>query len=627
MKFAKCSGLILILMPLIDLLSSNITHSAIPKHWATTSYSYQTESNSLRNVLQDFAAAFGLRTEFSNEFNQIIKGKFRSKSAQDFLERLALEHRFNWFVFSGKLYVAEAKNYQVKRIEVGELSAGNLKKALTAIGLLDNRFGWGELPGENIVLVSGPKRYVELITSLSKGEETQKKQDKILSFKLQHASVADRVINYRNRSITIPGAATVLRDILRGGSSRTATPSQLNPKNDKQQIKTKTAGKQAIEGFHAMLGGSQQQRSNVVADIRNNSILVKDKPEKHHEIQSIINKIDVPLQLMDINAIIIDVSSEKLRHLGFNWLFNDSVTTVNTSGALWVKQVGDFIARLHALESQGEVKITASPSVITQENHPAVIDLSQNVHQVATGERVAEFNTVTAGTSLRVTPRVIKRGGQRAIQLIVDIEDGSLQSAIQDNLIVQTSHISTQAVIEHGHALVLGGFTTSKRYRQTNQIPYIAEVPIAGKLFTHSEQHVSQRQRLFILIPRFIEQDIASFLPKKRKKLIQPIVSNQVIIDSFKALVEGYIPSGFKITADTKHLLCEKLNDRINFNHGQWLEGQQFNIAVGTVTGSNSDETIDPSLCDEPNVLAVTFWPPQPLKPGQLSEIMIAFQP
>ncbi|MEI8632320.1 hypothetical protein P4S72_10605 [Vibrio sp. PP-XX7] len=39
---------------------------------------------------------------------------------------------------------------------------------MTHIGLLDKRFGWGELPDEGVVIVSGPKRYVEFMKNWQK---------------------------------------------------------------------------------------------------------------------------------------------------------------------------------------------------------------------------------------------------------------------------------------------------------------------------------------------------------------------------------------------------------------------------------------------------------------------------
>ena len=597
----------------------------VPAQWANTSYSYETQGNTLSNTLQDFATAFGLQTQFSGEFEQVVKGKFRAKSAIEFLERLALEYRFSWFVFSGKLYIANLKDHQVKRIEVGELTAGTLKKALTAVGLLDQRFGWGELPSENIVLISGPSEYVKLVQNLAKGKQNDSKNSKILTFKLRHASVSDRTIRYRDRSIVIPGVASVLNQVLKGNST-TINMSKPTQNQDNRQTQTRAAGLEAIDKFKSLVGGGNKGKTLVTADVRNNLLLVSLEPKNRSYIQGIINKLDVPLQLMDISAIIVDVSSQKLRQFGINWLFADNAEPISANGALLVRQLSDFLARLHALQSQGQINITASPSVMTQENHPAVIDLSQSVHQSATGERVAEFNKVTAGTSLQVIPRIINRDGERAIQLVVDIEDGKLLPAINQDLVVQSSTISTQAVIQDGHALVLGGFTSTRHEQQHQHIPYLNDIPMLNKLFNYDSNQQSQQQRLFILIPRFIQTDIASALPQPRNKLIEPVITNNTIERAFYTLADGFIPAGFQTDTTPTTTLCQKLHDDIEFTNAQYLKGQHFKLAIALTEGRADGKIIAPQLCEGQGVLAVSFWPPQPLTPGQKSEVFIAYQ-
>lgn len=605
-------------------LSTTSAKAGIPKHWAKTGYAYETQSNTLALVLKDFARAFGLQVVLTGTFTQPVKGKFRADSATAFLDRLALEHGFQWFVFNGKLHISDVNDHAVERVEVGELTAGALKKALSAVGLLDKRFGWGELPADGVVLVSGPRQYVAFVRSLAKGKHDKRDKSHVLTYKLRYASVADRTIRYRDRSITIPGVASVLSQIL-SGKRKPSVETQNNPtEKSNQQTQSRAAGVEAIDKFQSLLGGSRKSKL-VTMDIRNNLILINDTPDKRSRYQNIINKLDTPLQLMEISAVIIDVSRDRLKQLGINWLFADTAETLNHGSALVVKRLGDFLLRLNALQSQGEVQITASPSVMTQENHPAVIDLSQSVFQTATGERVAEFNKVTAGTSLQVIPRTVQNDDGKAIQLVVDIEDGKLLPAINDDLVVQTSNISTQAVIKDGHALVLGGFQIQRKERQNSQIPLLADVPYLGALFNNQSQSRSDQQRLFILVPRFISDDHASELPKRRNRLIGEPVANQTIAKAFAQLAKGFIPAGFKVGRAPKGTtLCHKLQETVNFKEGQWFKGETFNLAVGLIKTKTA--AVNPAMCEGNGVLAVTFWPPLPLKAGQSSEILIAFR-
>ena len=73
-----------------------------------------------------------------------------------------------------------------------------------------------------------------------------------------------------------------------------------------------------------------------------------------------------------------------------------------------------------------------------------VLDLSQTFYVRVMGERVADLVPISTGTLLKVTPRLIRDGDKRLVQLIVDIEDGSVQDKLQvDSLpTVRQSNIS-----------------------------------------------------------------------------------------------------------------------------------------------------------------------------------------
>lgn len=616
-----------------SLLFSFRLYAAIPKHWESASYAYESQDSTLADVLSDFAMAYGLKIAFDGEFSQAANGKFRATSAKAFLARLALEHQFQWFVFDGTLYISANDAQKVERIKVKQLTSGSLKKALTSVGLIDERFGWGEIPSEKVILVSGPKRYVEFVRQLAKGEKSVKENNPMLTFQLRHASVADRTIRYRDRTITIPGVATVLSDVLSRRKTRFSADKETQSAGEQQDSpQTKAAGTQAISQFRTLLNGGSGANQLVTADIRTNQIIIHDDAEQKERYQAIIDTLDVPLKLLEIGAVIVDVNRNQLDDLGINWLFANTTEPIESTSALVVKRLGDFMMRLYALQDKGQVAITASPSVMTQENYPAVIDLNQSVYQTATGERVAQFQKVTAGTSLQVIPRLIQPleyepEGTPAIQLVVDIEDGKLLPDRNDDLLIQTSNISTQAVISAGHALVLGGFTIHNYSQRDSQVPYLGDAPWIGELFKRSREGITQTQRLFILIPKVIRPDEPSALPRPRKRLIAEPVANEAITDAFQDLADGLIPAGFKAASTPNVLPCSKLTTHVAWQGAQWLQGKSMKLGIGVVQAGENALDLPVIECEGDGVLAVSFWPPLPLLPHQKGEIFVAMKP
>jgi multiple sugar transport system permease protein len=82
--------------------------------------------------------------------------------------------------------------------------------------VLEPRFGWGELPEQGVVVVSGPPAYVRLIEATLAALPSAPGGQQVRVFRLKHAAVDDRIINYRDREITTPGVANILRNLVLG---------------------------------------------------------------------------------------------------------------------------------------------------------------------------------------------------------------------------------------------------------------------------------------------------------------------------------------------------------------------------------------------------------------------------
>ena len=182
--------------------------AAVPAEWKNTPYAHEANNRALRGFLQDFAHTVGLQLHIDGTLPGVVNGKLRADTLTALMERLALEHRFQWFVHNNTLYISSLSQQTSARLEVADDTIADLKQALSQIGLLDERFGWGELPDIGVVLVSGPKRYIEQIRQFSrKRAEPANKQD-VLNFTLQFANAADRQIDYRGEKLSIPEELT-----------------------------------------------------------------------------------------------------------------------------------------------------------------------------------------------------------------------------------------------------------------------------------------------------------------------------------------------------------------------------------------------------------------------------------
>lgn len=650
------------------------SEAAIPAEWKNTAYAYEAQYKPLREVLEDFAQSFGIQLQVEGLLEGVVNGKIRANTPQSMLDRLGVEHRFQWYLYNNTLYISTLDLQESARLEVSSETLSDLKQALTDIGLLDSRFGWGELPEDGVVLVSGPKRYIEQIKQFSSQRRTPDEKQNVLSYPLKFASAADRIVDYRGEKMTIPGIASMLRGLLEprptsalsnatqspGGQSRSAMvtpnfPRLNNPLLEQMLGNAANSGELSTGATLTPRASRTTSQIRVEADVRNNAVLIYDLPERQAMYRELLTQLDVVRKLVEIDAIILDIERTQLNEFGVTWGFQNSrfsgVTGVapGTTSQLAIANREGFFAAVRALESRGLATLVSNPSVLTLENQPAVIDFNRTRYLEA-GTENATILPVTVGTSFQVVPRVITSRGSHQINLVVDIEDGNFDESTPSfrDLDVRRGRVSTQAVMAENRSLVVGGFHVSNKTDKQSKVPLLGDIPLLGKaLFSSTERLNNRRERLFILTPRVIgdQADPSRYLPQddqaelqaalkplaRRVSPHQPEIKRSEITGTLARLVSGQVPNGFSASpmplalntlCATRDLLA------LNTERSQWYTGPQFNVAIVVLRNEiKRTVRIDEKECSNSQTLAVSVWPRAWLKPGEEAEVFIVMRP
>ncbi|OLY75199.1 secretin [Pseudomonas sp. ATCC PTA-122608] len=656
------------LFALLCLAPLESTLAAVPAEWKNTAFAYEAEHKPLRDVLEDFAQSFGTQLQIDGLLEGNVNGKIRANTPQSLLDRLGVEHRFQWYLYNNTLYISTLDQQESARLEVSSETLADLKQALTDIGLLDSRFGWGELSDDGVVLVSGPKRYIEQIKQFSSQRKSPDEKQSILSYPLKFANAADRPIDYRGEKLIIPGVATMLRGLLEPRPASTLStlsqrpgsasqPSPITPSFPRlgnpmlgQMLGTAINPGQLDSGMSLTpRAPAPSSKIRVEADVRNNAVLIYDLPERQAMYRDLIARLDVARKLVEIDAIILDIERTQLREFGVNWGFQNSRfrggvnMAPGTSSQLSIENRDRFYADVRALEQRGLATMVSNPSVLTLENQPAVIDFNRTQYLTA-GAEVATILPITVGTSFQVVPRVITSRGQHQIHLVVDIEDGNFDESNPERIgpDVRRGKVSTQAVMAEKRSLVVGGFHVTERTDKQNKIPLLGKA-----LFSSTERQNNRRERLFILTPRVIgdQADPSRYLPQEDQAELQaalkplarryaehqPVIKRSDITSTLAHLVSGQVPRGFKAApmplglntlCATRDLLA------LNTERSQWYAGPQFTVAVVVLRNQfNRHVRIDEKECSNSQTLAVSVWPRAWLKPGEEAEVFIAIRP
>jgi type III secretion protein C len=284
--------------------------------------------------------------------------------------------------------------------------------------------------------------------------------------------------------------------------------------------------------FVTALSGGQAPR--IVADPHRNAVIIRDLPERMPLYEELVQQLDVESEIIQLDATVIDIDTTKARQLGINWSYQHGNTNVSFAGGIQpldaagniaglqvnsiISNTATFVANVNALEQEGVTNIVQKPQVVTLNDVEAVIESTQSVYVPVSGAFDEDLYGVVAGTVLRVTPHLIEDNGRKRIRLLVSVEDGSLQMNTQTTAtttgqtttpqqavpLVTRNAVNTQAIIDAGQGLLLGGLVRHETTRTTNKIPLLGSIPLLGHLFRSDSVSRENTERLFLISPTVI---------------------------------------------------------------------------------------------------------------------------
>ena len=304
-------------------------------------------------------------------------------------------------------------------------------------------------------------------------------------------------------------------------------------------------------------GGSLiSERGSVVVDERTNSIVVTDTAAKLAEIRDLIDKVDIPIRQVMIEARIVIASSDLEEQLGIRWgggylnvngdkftsIAGDSasVTDLNsqmiaganpiampsapfvdlgvadaTSGfAVGFTSTDLFLAaELSALEASGESEVVSQPKVITGDKQKATIKSGTEVpyqEGAASGATTTAFKE--AVLKLDVTPNITP-DDRILLDLVVNQDAvGDLVPSGNGGFIptIDTVELTTQVLVGNGETVVLGGVFKNEELVKVEKVPVLGDIPYLGTLFKSTANTQQKTETLIFITPRILSEALVN---------------------------------------------------------------------------------------------------------------------
>jgi general secretion pathway protein D len=308
---------------------------------------------------------------------------------------------------------------------------------------------------------------------------------------------------------------------------------------------------------------SQRGDISIWADESTNALIITAPPKVMRSMNSVIDKLDIRRLQVLVEAIIVEISSDRASDLGITWAVGDSdlenvVGVTKFPGTTGVTGVAagiigrgsgtgtgagaaadptalvrnglsmgvgrlsssglSFVGLIEALESDGNSNIIGTPVLVTLDNEEAEIKVGQEVPFVTgqftntgaqTGATVNPFQTIQrqqVGLTLKLTPQ-INEGN--AVLLKIQQEVSSLLPSSQAvDLITANRNINTTVIVENSATLVLGGLIEDRLSENQSRVPILGRIPLLGALFRADNNRKSKTNLMVFIRPTILTNDV-----------------------------------------------------------------------------------------------------------------------
>jgi len=295
--------------------------------------------------------------------------------------------------------------------------------------------------------------------------------------------------------------------------------------------------------------------ATIQADVANNALVILAPEAVYNNLRAVIDKLDLRRAQVYIEALIVEVTSDKAAEFGIQWqvltgagvnkngvqgvggtnfgtrgggtnIIDASLSLGSLgqglnlgviNGSITIPGLG-IISNLglliRALDTDNRANILSTPTLLTMDNEEARIIVGQNVPFI-TGQYATTGNTNTAtpfqtierrdvGIVLRVKPQITEGG---TVHLGIYQEVSRVQENSAAGPILSKRALESSVAVDDQQIVVLGGLIQDTSTTDAEKIPYAGDVPVFGTLFRYDNRSRSKTNLLIFLKPTVIRSD------------------------------------------------------------------------------------------------------------------------
>jgi len=293
-----------------------------------------------------------------------------------------------------------------------------------------------------------------------------------------------------------------------------------------------------------------REAASVIANPENGIITVRATGKQHEKIQEFVDQVmaSARRQVL-IEATIVEVRLSDNYQQGIDWskflvapdtkgfVLNQTgageVLAANTGSMFTLgyfnptSKFGNIAASISLLESFGNVKVLSSPKLSVMNNQTAMLRVVDNAVYFTVNSTIAPcspnpctpiisysttITTVPIGFTMSLTPQIndsdtvllnIRPSITRSLRDALD----PTPALLVPNRVPQTSTREMESVlkIENNQTAVLGGLMEDRMDKTSDEVPFLASIPLLGNLFKNRNDTTSKTELVIFLRPMVIK--------------------------------------------------------------------------------------------------------------------------
>ena len=310
------------------------------------------------------------------------------------------------------------------------------------------------------------------------------------------------------------------------------------------------------------------KRGSVAVDPRTNQLFVQDTAARLEDVRRMLQRIDIPVPQVLIEARIVEADDKFSRTLGVRLggttgyptqLAGTGVygqgsglgtvsatgpggTVITTTGAgtggggsssTNLTQTSNFVnlpaagiggfnpsgfaltlvnaslsrvlqLEVSALEQDGLGKVISSPRVVTADKVKAVIEQGTEIPY--------QQATSSGATSVSFRKAVLKLEvtpqitPEGAIFMDVKVNKDTRGAETTSGPAIDTKAVQTQVLVENGGTVVLGGIFEQSERTQTTKVPFLGDIPYVGWLFKNTTRINDKTELIIFITPKIVSE-------------------------------------------------------------------------------------------------------------------------